>query len=546
MLAAKVAGGAVAAGGVAFLGLSEWLRREYGEATLGRMIAVYRVAIPAFVAYRSTQLLEDIVPARLGLPRDEVAVSAKYEELHKTYAPRMLGVILEQGGFNLKTGQMIAGNFGDGAPKTWQKVFEPLLDRVPHKEFATVKATVESGLGAPLESVFSSFDTEPLAAASIGQVHRAVLRSNGRRVVVKCQYPEVEALFRGDVNTAKTFAKVALPEHVPALNEIERQFATEFDYRREAGLLNDVRANLAAGGFKDILVPQPIPELCSKNVLVMEEIQQCEKLTSALMRDMEMFAKRKGVSTEALLVEEEVANKAAIARGELRMGPSAVEMDMFQNSLWWGNLWKRVSGQVQDHVPLNHARLMDELLRVHGHEVFVDGAFNADPHPGNVLVTKAGGRTRLALVDYGQVKTLTPQQRLQLSRLIVGLSRADHSNPEHRKVVGTLINDMGLHTQRDDPDVCFEIAKLFFDVDDPIALKGKHIQVYLEDLYSRDASKSVGEEFVLVGRCSIMLRGLGHSLNQHRSGAKAWAPFAERVMLENGERPADIFALRMV
>jgi aarF domain-containing kinase len=468
-----------------------------------------------------------------------------YEELHEEYAPKMLDIILQQGGFNLKTGQMIASNFGNGAPKKWQQTFEPLLDHVPHKSFDSVRATVEAGLGAKLEDVFSSFATEPLAAASIGQVHRAVLRSNGRRVVVKVQYPEVEALFRGDVHTAKTFAKVALPEHVPALNEIERQFATEFDYRREAGLLSAVRANLAAGGFKDIVVPEPLPELCSKNVLVMEEVLECEKLTSALTKDMEMFAKRRGITTAALLAEEEAANKAAIAKGVLRMGPTASEMDMFQSSLWWSNLWKRATGQAPEHVPLNHARLMDELLRVHGHELFVDGAFNADPHPGNVLVTRAGGRTRLALVDYGQVKTLSQHQRLQFARLIVALSRADHSNAAHRARVGALINDMGLHTARDDPDVCFEIAKIFFDVDDPIALKGKHIQVYLEDLYSRDASVAVGEEFVLAGRCSVMLRGLGHSLNQHRSGAKAWAPFAERVMVANGEVPGNIFAARM-
>jgi predicted unusual protein kinase regulating ubiquinone biosynthesis (AarF/ABC1/UbiB family) len=110
---------------------------------------------------------------------------------------------------------------------------------------------------------------------------------------------------------------------------------------------------------------------------------------------------------------------AALARGELRRGPSAAEMDAWARSLRWANWARALVGARPQHVPLNHARLVDELLRVHAHEVLVDGAFNGDPHPGNLLVTRLrpGAREhRLALVDYGQVKTLTREERLKVAR----------------------------------------------------------------------------------------------------------------------------------
>jgi hypothetical protein len=94
---------------------------------------------------------------------------------------------------------------------------------VPAKDFACVRATVEAALGgAALETVFSEFDEAPLAAESIGQVHRATLKS-GEKVVVKVMYKEVEGQFRGDIFAAKKFAALALPEHVKALEQPLRE-----------------------------------------------------------------------------------------------------------------------------------------------------------------------------------------------------------------------------------------------------------------------------------------------------------------------------------
>ena len=541
----RAAGGAalLAAGGGAAYAYASF-RREFGEEALPRLVTAYSVAIPGFAAYKAVQLRHERLPRLLGLPVDEAAASAAYEALHEEWAPRGLDVILRLRGFNLKTGQMVASNFGNVFPEKWQGVFEVLLDAVPPKPFAHGRATVEAGLGRALEEVFSSFEQAPIGSASIGQVHRATLRDGGKAVVVKVMYPEVEGQFRGDLFAAKRFAAVALPEHVKPLEEIEKQFANEFDYRREAAQLASIRGNLARSGlFPEIVVPAPLPALCSKAVLVMEEVPNAKKLTAELREDMAFFAAQRGMTLDALLAEERALNREALARGELRCGPSAAQSATWAWQLGWANFLGRLVGRAPQRVPLNHAALLDELLRVHAHEVLVDGAFNGDPHPGNLLITRpqpGSQRHALALIDYGQVKELTLEERLKVARLMVALARADEADAAQRAGVARLLRDTGFATARNDPDVIFENARLFFDRDDPLVTRGLNTQAYIEELQARDATKTLGDAYVLVARCSLMLRGLGHLLNQHRSAAKAWAPTAEKVLREAGEDPAQV------
>ena len=421
---------------------------------------------------------------------------------------------------------------------------EPLLDRVPPKPFPTVRAIVEAELHAPLDTIFSSFEEVPLAAASIGQVHRATLREGGTPVVVKVMYQEVEAHFRGDVATARFFAEVALPEHVAALKEIEKQFANEFDYRREAAQLKLVGANLAATSF-DVIVPSPVLPLCTKSVLVMTEVPRAERLAVALARDVDAFALEAGVTPAAFLAAERVKNEEALARGHLRCGPDARTMDAvisfrrWRNALAWPLAWLGVVPPA--HVPLNHARLVDDLLAIHGHEILVDGAFNGDPHPGNLLLSDR----RLALVDYGQVKILTPDMRLRLARLLVALAAADPASPADRARVASCMTAMGFATAKGDPDVSYAVARVFFDRSDSIVTGGLHVQQFLEKLSAADAVTSIGDDYVLVARASLMLRGLAGQLNQHRSTAVAWRPLAERVLREAGEDPGGAGAVRL-
>ena len=257
-----------------------------------------KVAIPGFIAYKYTDWKTK--PERGVSPGER---NAAFAELDKEWASKALEKIYELRGFYVKNGQMIAGNVGDAAPPIWQDTMKPLLDDCPNIPFEVVKGVVEKDLGGNIADFFDDFETKPLAAASIGQVHRARVKGTGERVVVKVQYPGVEGVFRGDVRTIKTFCQLAMPEHVsvkevcacvcvlgccfcgsggggdgggggggssgsgtdylpwcsrhppthpptrprqvPVFDEIEKQFMTEFDYVKEAENLSMISANIA-------------------------------------------------------------------------------------------------------------------------------------------------------------------------------------------------------------------------------------------------------------------------------------------------------------
>lgn len=589
-VATKVAAGIVGAGAVSAFGVDRYIRSQYGEDSLDRLFTAYKVGIPAFVAYRTVQWRYEKFPAALndllasihpslptaasevGFPvrPDPLKAKEEYAELHKVWAEQTYATFLQLRGFYIKTGQMIANNIGDGAPPLWQRVFRPLLDQVPPKPWDHVQSTIESELQCTLPDIFESIDKEPLASASIGQVHRATLSRSvplpegisSRRVVVKVMYPEVEAQFRGDISTAKAFVRFALPEHLAPLNEVEKQFANEFDYVREAQQLGEIRENIRTARdpttgklkFPHFIVPAPIPKLCTKRVLVMEEVPNAEKLSDALERDMADFARMDGISVEQLKAREEMLTAQALAQGKLRHGPSAADMDKLIAARTWRN--RLLSPLIalglaqRAHVPLNHARLIDELLSVHGHEILINGAFNGDPHPGNLLLSHPSAEKygddnyKLALIDYGQVKRWDTKTRLQFARSILALAAVHQAEQagapaghiEKLKDVVVLRGaEMGFRSEKGDKYVSYETSKLYFDRDDKIATQGMHVQEFIEYLSAKDPVKGINDDMVLAARAGLMLRGLGHALGQHRSTALAWLPYAQQVLREAGE-----------
>jgi aarF domain-containing kinase len=221
------------------------------------------------------------------------------------------------------------------------------------------------------------------------------------RVVVKVRYPEVERLLRGDVRTITMFAQVAQPVHVPALQEIEHQFMTEFDYVQEAQQMEAVRNNLTKAGLagpgKLCRVPKAYLEYCTKQVLVMEELKG-EKLAVALQHDLKHQAQRQGKTAEEFGAEIKEQERQAKVRGEEFMGPTAKEYDVYISLLdqqrkasnvikvlhkvflgWWLPGSRTKTTQDKSFLPINHAQMMDDLIYIHGHEVLVDGLFNGDP-----------------------------------------------------------------------------------------------------------------------------------------------------------------------
>ena len=264
----------------------------------------------------------------------------------------------------IKLGQIISS--GEGLfPAELVDEFKKCRDQVPAEPFDVVKRTVEEDLGARLEDVFESFDTTPLAAASIAQVHAARLRT-GEDVVVKVQRPAVSQLVRKDLRAMAWLAPhlvgripVAALANPPSLVELFAEtIVEELDFRMEAANMLDVATMLHDLEQDRYVVPRPHPSLVTRRVLVMERVHGFNFDDVVGMQDA-------GIDTE------DVVRTAMVA-------------------------------------------FMEGAI--------VEGIFHGDLHGGNLFVLEDG---RTALLDYGIVGRLSGARRNAFLRLMLGATTND-------------------------------------------------------------------------------------------------------------------------
>jgi predicted unusual protein kinase regulating ubiquinone biosynthesis (AarF/ABC1/UbiB family) len=262
----------------------------------------------------------------------------------------------------IKLGQLLSTRF-DLLPAAYTTALARLQDDAEPFGFDVVEGIVEQELGARIRHLFADFDREPMAAASLGQVHRATL-PNGREVVVKVQRPEARELARDDMETLARLAELA-DRHTVAgkrygfaglLGQFRRSLAAELDYRREAR--NLVRFADLTRHYDLLVVPEPVPDHSSSRVLTMERIEG-RKVTD--------------------------------------VGPlGLLEVD---------------------------ARPMVEQLFSCYLKLMLDhGVLHADPHPGNLMLTDDG---RLALLDLGMVSSVPPRLQDRVTKLLLAIGDGD-------------------------------------------------------------------------------------------------------------------------
>jgi ubiquinone biosynthesis protein len=245
----------------------------------------------------------------------------------------------------VKVGQLLSTR-ADLLPPDALRALSRLQDDVEPFGFADVERIIAEDLGVRVSKAFSRFDAMPLAAASLGQVHRASLR-DGREVAVKVQRPGVRVQVSRDMDAMAGVATF-LDHHTRAgrriafsrmVEELRQSLLQELDYRLEAQNMQIIRQNLRR--FRRIVVPAPIERYSTGRVLTMDYIHG-QKITAV-----------------SPLVLAEVDSRG----------------------------------------------LANELFRAYLHQVILDGIFHADPHPGNVLLTDD---RRIALLDLGMVSRLSP------------------------------------------------------------------------------------------------------------------------------------------
>jgi aarF domain-containing kinase len=491
---------------------------------------LYTSLAPVILHYRLIEWKHKWFP-----PASEEAANTDWEALHHRYAVKVKDTFMELRGFYVKVAQMLA-NRNDDLPSMYVENLRLLEDSVPPLLLGDhVKEAIRQELKLErLEDVFEWVETTPIGSASIGQTHRARLKSTGQMVAIKIQSPGAEALFRHDVKGARRFCSWFVPEQVIIFDEIEKQFLTEFDYRKEAEHLETVYENMRLFS-RLVAVPKPFPQYCTKNVLTMEFLEG-PKLVDGVREAGKRYAESVGKTFEEL--EREIRDKyRKEGLPPPYNGPSAFQLDIYRHWIkmkdamvnfprWLFNVffgrWHPLQYQ-QSFVPLNSARIMDTLLKVHGHQVLVNGYFNADPHPGNILLLKDG---RLGLIDYGQVKKLTKHERLMLARLMYALAVGDRD---------TVVNDTklsGYKSKYYNKEVMYKMSVVGFDQDGRDVTEGLNIQQFVDKMYAMDPWESVLDFYVLPMRVSLLLRGVGLMLNHPVSVATAWKPIAEKILSE--------------
>ena len=279
-------------------------------------------------------------------------------------------------GFHVKAAQFLSTR-GDLCPAAVCAALAPLQDAVPAMPPATARRVVAAELatlGRSFDDVFASFDDAPLGSASVAQVHRATLRpgatatsSKGgaaRDVAVKVQHEGAEALMALDLADLAALAYALQRTELrfdlgSAVSELRAQVAQEFDFAREARCMDDIAARLAPMRAS-LRVPRSVGGLVTRRVLVMDFLD--------------------GIPLTRL---REKAGGGAAAR-------------------------------------LASGRVLAALAEAYGRMLFTPGPFQADPHPGNVLVLRGG---IVGLLDYGQCKELTRAQRGSLAELYIALRK---------------------------------------------------------------------------------------------------------------------------
>ncbi|MFJ4038098.1 ABC1 kinase family protein [Microbacterium sp. NPDC090007] len=294
-------------------------------------------------------------------------------------AQRFHVLAVDLGGLMIKVGQFMSSRL-DVLPPEITKELEGLQDEVPAVPFAQMRIRAEAELGMPLERAFASVDERPLAAASLGQAHRAVLtaamadETGLSAVVLKIQRPGIDRVVDVDLRALRKvgvwLSRVALVRDRVDMPSLVEEFAVtsleEIDYLHEAANSERFAADFAADG--SIAVPEVVWERTTRRVLTLQDV------TAIKINDVDAL---------------------------------------------------RAAGIDPAEVAARFARVMFDQL-------FDDGFFHADPHPGNVFVTPLGSLTedgtpawRFTFIDFGMMGEVPPSLRRGLRRVLIAAASRD-------------------------------------------------------------------------------------------------------------------------
>ena len=197
-------------------------------------------------------------------------VASRWQHVHRNNARRLVNGFTRLRGVFIKVGQVLSV-IGTFLPRAYGEALEKLQDKVPSRPFSEIEGRLREALGEDPLSRFAEFDREPLAAASLAQVHRAVTK-DGRAVAVKVLYPGIEKLIRTDLGVLRSIMPVVgrlfpITRFERVLDQLAAMLSRETDYSNERKNMERMRAIFADRA--DVIVPQVVDELTNAGVLTM-------------------------------------------------------------------------------------------------------------------------------------------------------------------------------------------------------------------------------------------------------------------------------------
>jgi predicted unusual protein kinase regulating ubiquinone biosynthesis (AarF/ABC1/UbiB family) len=311
----------------------------------------YAEIVALLVKYGRSDLVDQSALALAGSQPQETAVAPRADELADD--------LEKLGPTFIKLGQLLSTR-GDLLPEPYLEALSRLQDQIAPFPYEEVEQIVSSEIGGRISKLFLNFETQPLAAASLAQVHRATMR-DGRPVVVKVQRPGVRETIVEDLEALGQVADF-IDAHTEIgkryefgnmLSDLRRSLRRELDFQREAENLHRLRKSLRE--YENIVIPEPVDDYTTSRVLTMDYIPG-KKITDV---------------------------------SPLRL------------------------------MELDTGELADEVFRAYLKQILVDGFFHADPHPGNVFLTDDN---KIALLDLGMVSHIGANFREKLLRLMLANS----------------------------------------------------------------------------------------------------------------------------
>lgn len=421
-----------------------------------------RFGVSAWVQRLSPNLSREILPG------------AKTEDVeHLTYETRVRMALTELGTAAIKLGQILSTR-PDLVGARMAAELEQLQAHVPPTPFEAIRQTVEEELDMPLEEAFSSFDEEPIASASIAQVHAATLAVDGasdpraevgESVVVKVRHPGIEKTVRVDLEILAGLAQLA--DHLEDFRnyrpstfvaELRRTLLRELDFSSERRHLQEFRKLF--DGDKTVRIPRPHTELCTERVLTME------RLDGVPLTDRERLLRT-------------------------------------------------------NHDPERIAR---RGARLYTSMVFLHGVYHADPHPGNFVILEDDV---IGLLDFGMVARLDEQLREDIEEILLAVAASDASHLTsiiHR--VGKVPHDLDIAA------LSLDVAEFVAHYSsEPIA--DFDLAAALTDIVSmiRRYRITLPARLAMLIKMLIVLEGSARQLQPHFNLVEVIAPYQRKLLL---------------